>query len=126
MTLMRMEGRTHPIRSHPAGSHMPPIAQFVLFDGFDPLDIVAPFEVLSAGSDFIGGELGLRLVSAEGERTVRSGTAGIELRATARLDPELPGVVIVPGASGPIEGDPDDGVETIPVLLARLGQTDAV
>jgi len=105
---------------------MPPIAQFVLFDGFDPLDVVAPFEVLSAGSDFIGGELGLRLVSAEGERTVRSGTAGIELRATARLDPELPGVVIVPGASGPIEGDPDDGVETIPVLLARLGQTDAV
>src|SRR6185295_8719305 len=38
------------------------------------------------------------------------------------LDPELPGYVVVPGASGPIEGDPDV-VDTIPVLLARVGET---
>jgi transcriptional regulator GlxA family with amidase domain len=45
--------------------------------------------------------------------------------STAPLDPAKPGYVIVPGASGPIDGDPDE-VDTIPVLLARFGQTEAV
>jgi transcriptional regulator GlxA family with amidase domain len=47
------------------------------------------------------------------------------LNATAQLDPEKPGYIIVPGASGPVDGDPDE-VETIPVLLARFGETAAV
>jgi len=47
------------------------------------------------------------------------------LHATAQLDPAKPGYVIVPGASGPIDGDPDE-VDTIPVLLARFGETAAV
>jgi hypothetical protein len=47
------------------------------------------------------------------------------LNATARLDPAKPGYVIVPGASGPIDGDPDE-VDTVPVLLARFGETTAV
>ncbi|MET0704243.1 MAG: DJ-1/PfpI family protein [Mycobacterium sp.] len=98
-------------------------AQIVLFDGCDPLDVIAPFEVLVAGSDALGGELTVELVSAEGPRPVRTGSRGLVLQATATLDPDLPGFVIVPGASGPIEGDPDDGVETIPVLLARVGET---
>ncbi|MBJ7387287.1 MAG: DJ-1/PfpI family protein [Mycolicibacterium sp.] len=101
-------------------------AQIVLFDGFDPLDVVAPFEVLVAGSDAVGGELEVELVSAEGPRTVVSGSRGLTLQATGRLDPAKPGYVIVPGAAGPIEGDPDEGVETIPVLLARFGETEAV
>ncbi|WP_127784947.1 DJ-1/PfpI family protein [Rhodococcus sp. X156] len=95
-------------------------AQIVLFDGFDPLDVIAPFEVLAAGSDAVGGELTVELVSAEGPRPVVSGTHGLVFTATATLDPELPGYVVVPGASGPVEGDPDDGAETIPVLLARF------
>ena len=100
-------------------------AQFVLFDGFDPLDVIAPFEVFAAGSDTVGGELEVELVSAEGPRPVTSGTRGLVLNATARLDPAKAGYVIVPGASGPIEGDPDE-VDTIPVLLARFGETTAV
>lgn len=99
------------------------IAQIVLYDGCDPLDVIAPFEVLIAGSDAVGGELGVELVSAEGPRPVRTGTRGLVLQATATLDPDKAGFVIVPGASGPIDGDPDDGVETIPVLLARVGET---
>jgi transcriptional regulator GlxA family with amidase domain len=99
-------------------------AQIVLFDGFDPLDVVAPFEVLAAGSQAVGGELVVELVSAEGPRPVVSGTLGLVLNAMAKLDPSKPGFVIVPGASGPIEGDPDE-VDTIPVLLARFGETDA-
>jgi transcriptional regulator GlxA family with amidase domain len=101
-------------------------AQIVLFDGFDPLDVIAPFDVLVAGSDAVGGELVVELVSAEGPRPVISGSRGLVLNATAQLDPSKRGYVIVPGASGPTEGDPDDGVVTIPVLLARFGDTEAV
>ena len=100
-------------------------AQIVLFDGFDPLDAIAPFEVLAAGSQEVGGELDVEFVSAEGPRPVVSGTRGMVLNATAQLDPTKPGYVIVPGASGPIDGDPDE-VDTIPVLLARFGETAAV
>ena len=100
-------------------------AQIVLFDGCDPLDVVAPFEVLAAGSEVVGGALKVELVSAEGPRPVVSGTRGMVLNATAQLDPEKPGYVIVPGASGPVDGDPDE-VDTIPVLLARFGETAAV
>ncbi|WP_041313575.1 DJ-1/PfpI family protein [Mycobacterium sp. JS623] len=98
-------------------------AQIVLFDAFDPLDAIAPFEVLSAGSDAVGGDLVVELVSAEGPREVVSGTGGLTLTATAALDPTKPGYVIVPGASGPISADPDDGIETIPVLLANAVDT---
>ncbi|TFV57040.1 DJ-1/PfpI family protein [Mycobacterium sp. PS03-16] len=101
-------------------------AQIVLFDGFDPLDVIAPYEVLVAGSDAVGGELTVELVSAERPREVVSGSRGLTLRATGALDPARPGYLVVPGAVGPIEGDPDDGVDTIPVLLARFGETAAV
>jgi transcriptional regulator GlxA family with amidase domain len=100
-------------------------AQIVVFDGFDPLDAIAPFEVLAAGSEEVGGELDVEFVSAEGPRPVVSGTRGMVLNATAQLDPAKTGYVIVPGASGPIDGDPDE-VDTIPVLLARFGETAAV
>jgi transcriptional regulator GlxA family with amidase domain len=100
-------------------------AQIVLYDGFDPLDVIAPFDVLVAGSDAVGGELVVELVSAEGPRPVVSGSRGLVLNATAQLDPLKPGYVIIPGASGPIDGDPDE-VATIPVRLARFGETDAV
>lgn len=105
-------------------------AQIVLFDGFDPLDVIAPFEVLTAGcdavgSDAAGGALAVELVAADGPREVTSGTRGLALRATARLDPDRPGYIVVPGASGPITGDPDQGAVTIPVLLARFADSAA-
>jgi len=100
-------------------------AQIVLFDGFDPLDAIAPFEVLVAGSDAAGGDLSVELVSAEGPREVVSGTLSTALRATAQLDPAKPGFIVVPGASGPTEGDPDE-VDTIPVLLARFSESAAI
>lgn len=104
-------------------------AQIVLFDGFDPLDAVAPFEVLHAGGA-ASGAVSVELVSAEGPRDVVGGTGGLALRATAALDPARADLVVVPGASGRIgdpgetpdqaagtsEPNPDD---TIPVLLGR-------
>jgi transcriptional regulator GlxA family with amidase domain len=101
-------------------------AQIVLFDGFALLDVIAPFEVLVAGSYNIGGDLVVEFVSADGPRPVVSGAQPVVLNATGTLDPAKAGYVIVPGASGPMEADSDAGVETIPVLLARFGQTEAV
>ena len=99
--------------------------QIVLYDGFDPLDVIGPFEVLAAGSDAVGGQLTIEFVSAAGPGPVVSGTRGLVLNATARLDPARSGYVVVPGVNGPIAGDPDEGVVTIPVLLSRFGDTDA-
>ena len=98
------------------------IAQIVLFEGFDPLDVIAPFEVLSAGSDALGGSIDVRLVGIDAAGPVTSGTRGLQLTASHVLDPEAPGVVIVPGASGPVSGDPDEE-RTIPVILAGLAET---
>ncbi|MBN9391570.1 MAG: DJ-1/PfpI family protein [Chloroflexi bacterium] len=99
-------------------------AQIVLFDGFDPLDVIAPYEVLWAGSTATGGPHTLEFVSAEGPRLVRSGS-GLSLEATATLDPDRADLIVVPGAVGPIN-QPEDGpeLETIPVLLARTIETD--
>ncbi|MBB5915807.1 transcriptional regulator GlxA family with amidase domain [Nocardia transvalensis] len=81
--------------------------QIVLFDGFDPLDAIAPYEVLYAGGTASDGTVSVELVTAEGPREVVSGTGGLAVRATAALDPGRPGVVLVPGASGRV-GDPGD------------------
>lgn len=105
------------------GDHSRVHAQIVLYDGFDPFDVIAPFEVLAAGAEMVAGDLAVTLVAAEGPRAVISGTRGLALAATAAIDPADRGWVIVPGASGPTVGDPDDGVDTIPVVLARAAQT---
>lgn len=91
--------------------------QIVLFDGFDPLDVVAPYEVLHAGGTATGGAVTVELVSAEGPCDVLSGTGGLALRATGTLVPGRPGVILVPGASGRV-GEPDAD-DSIPVLLGR-------
>ncbi|MEU4090634.1 DJ-1/PfpI family protein [Streptomyces aureus] len=112
--------------------------QIVLFDGFDPLDVIAPYEVLYAGGSASGGAVTVELVSAEGPREVVGGTGGLALRATGALDLERADMVLVPGASGrvgepgevpegdahaDVEGDADAGErrqdELIPVLLGR-------
>ena len=100
-------------------------AQIVLFEGFDPLDVIAPYEVLGAGGIAANGALTVELVSAEGPREVVSGSGGLVLRATAMLDPDKADIIIVPGAAGPIN-QPEDGPEiaTIPILLARTMETD--
>ncbi|MEU6037728.1 DJ-1/PfpI family protein [Actinomadura sp. NPDC047616] len=109
-------------------------SQIVLFDGFDPLDVIAPYEVLYAGGTASGEAFSVQLVSAEGPREVVSGTGGLALRATAALDPEKADLVLVPGASGRVgePGEVPDEVdagqraqdEPIPVLLGRTLTTE--
>jgi transcriptional regulator GlxA family with amidase domain len=98
-------------------------AQIVLYDGFDPLDVIAPYEVLSAGAMVTGGAVQVELVSAEGAREVSSGLAGLSLPAAARLDPQNADLVVVPGAAGDLpdaDGATDD---SIPVILGRTLDT---
>ncbi|MGP2442374.1 DJ-1/PfpI family protein [Streptomyces sp. JW3] len=98
--------------------------QIVLFDGFDPLDVIAPFEVPHGGRTATGGAVSVALVCAEGPREVVGGTGGLTLRASAALDPERPGCVLVPGASGRV-GEPgevpgeEDADDLVPVRLGR-------
>ncbi|WP_433758992.1 DJ-1/PfpI family protein [Nocardia sp. CA-135398] len=101
------------------------LAQFVLFDGFDPLDVIAPFEVLDAGRLLTDGESTVELVCAEGARQVPSGMPAISLEATARLDPDRADLVVVPGALGKLPDGPNDQrPDTIPMILARSLGTD--
>jgi len=100
------------------------LAQIVLFDGFDPLDVVAPYEVLFAGGMLTDGALSVELVSAEGAREVPSGTGPLSLRATAQLDPRRADLIIVPGASGRLAGDDDTSEDSIPAILGRTMHTE--
>ncbi|MBB5122505.1 glutamine amidotransferase [Streptomyces eurocidicus] len=109
-------------------------AQIVLFDGFDPLDVIGPYEVLYAGGIASGGAVSVELVSAEGPREVVSGTGGLTLRATAALDPGRAGLVLLPGAAGRMgalgspardTGDePGPQEDSVPALLARALRTE--
>jgi transcriptional regulator GlxA family with amidase domain len=95
------------------------LAQIALFDGFDPLDALAPFEVLAAGSAAAGGRLDVEFASAEGVRDVPSGR-GVALRATAALDPQRATLMVVPGAAGRVNGD---GPDTVAAILERTMAT---
>ncbi|MEV7796684.1 DJ-1/PfpI family protein [Streptomyces sp. NPDC087512] len=109
--------------------------QVVLFDGFDPLDVIAPYEVLYAGGSASDGAVTVELVTAEGPREVISGTGGLTLRAAGALDLERADVLLVPGASGRV-GEPGEVPEEevgagewkrdefIPVLLGRTLTTE--
>ncbi|EFM08804.1 ThiJ/PfpI domain protein [Paenibacillus curdlanolyticus YK9] len=95
--------------------------QIVLFDGFDLLDAIAPYEVFSAAEISAPGALRVTFVTAEGPRAVTSGINGVKLEASGKLALEHPGILVVPGAAGGIEGD---GPDSIPAILARTANTE--
>ena len=99
------------------------LAQFVLFDGFDPLDVIAPFEVFSAARAFTG-QVSAELAHADGPGEVRSGIPAVSLTAAALLDPDRADLIVVPGAAGrPLRPGEDISAEdretTIPAILGR-------
>jgi transcriptional regulator GlxA family with amidase domain len=104
------------------------LAQFVLFDGFDPLDVIAPLEVFSAARAFTG-QASAELVCAEGPREVCSGIPPVALAATARVDPERADLIVVPGAAGrPVPQDgstmsEEERETTIPAILGRAAHS---
>ncbi|MFD1676184.1 DJ-1/PfpI family protein [Alicyclobacillus fodiniaquatilis] len=96
------------------------LAQIVLFDGFDLLDALAPYEVFVAANAFTEGELDVELVTAEGARMVPSGMTGLEIKASGKLDPIRAQIVLIPGAAGDVVGD---GPDSVPAILAQAAET---
>lgn len=95
--------------------------QVVLFDGFDLLDAIAPYEVFCAAAMSADNALRVELVTAEGPRSVPSGINGLRIEATGRLNPVRAGIILVPGASGDVD---DDGPDSIPAILSRAANTE--
>ncbi|SER56357.1 DJ-1/PfpI family protein [Psychrobacillus sp. OK032] len=94
--------------------------QIILFDGFDLLDVIAPYEVFTAAAMYASEEVSVKLVSAEGERMVTSGVNQLQLQASDRLDVNKKGIILVPGASGSIHSK---GSDSIPVKLQKTTET---
>jgi transcriptional regulator GlxA family with amidase domain len=92
------------------------LVQIILFDGFDLLDALAPYEVLTAAGIAAGGGMNVELVSASGARSVPSGPNGLPVPASGRPDLDRADIILIPGAAGPTQGE---GPNTIPAILAR-------
>ncbi|MET0234096.1 MAG: DJ-1/PfpI family protein [Kibdelosporangium sp.] len=99
------------------------LAQVVLFDGFDPLDVIAPYEVLLASGLVTAQGIDAELVSAEGPREVPSGLKSVSLRATAALEPGRADIVVLPGALGRLPDGDEPTDDSIPAILGRTLQT---
>ena len=97
------------------------LVQIILFDGFDLLDAIAPYEVFTAAG--INSENGLEVefVSAAGARAVPSGPSGLPIPASGRPDLDRATIILIPGAAGPTQGE---GPNTIPAMLAREAESD--
>ncbi|AOH54751.1 thiamine biosynthesis protein ThiJ [Peribacillus muralis] len=95
--------------------------QVVLFDGFDLLDAIAPYEVFTAAAMYTNQELTVELVTAEGKRMVKSGINDLMIPASGKLDVTRGGIILVPGASGSVNGD---GPDSVPTKLKRAMETD--
>ncbi|WP_068619651.1 DJ-1/PfpI family protein [Paenibacillus tuaregi] len=98
--------------------------QIVLFDGFDLLDALAPYEVFAAAGMYTKGAITVELVSAEGKRSVPSGLNGPSLEAKTALDPKRPGIILVPGASGKPAGNSEDAIPNILKQAMKTGLPD--
>jgi putative intracellular protease/amidase len=95
--------------------------QIVLFNGFDLLDAIAPYEVFLAAKMYTDHKLNVEFVTAEGPRFVPSGGNGLNIEASGMLNPARKGIILVPGASGEVEGD---GPNAIPAILVRAMNTE--
>jgi transcriptional regulator GlxA family with amidase domain len=70
--------------------------QILLYDGFDELDVVAPYEVLQVAAA-VGAPGRVELVTLDGAPEV-AGAYGLRLRSQARLEPDSrPDLLLVPG-----------------------------
>ncbi|MDL5159772.1 DJ-1/PfpI family protein [Actinomycetospora termitidis] len=94
--------------------------QIVLFDGFDPLDVLGPYEVLTVGGGMSGGGVTVEFAGVDGPRLVPSGLPAISLAATATLDPAVD-VVVVPGVAGSLSLDPQEEGSVGALLTRAIG-----
>lgn len=95
--------------------------QVVLFDGFDLLDAIAPYEVFTAAAMYTDEELTVELVTAEGKRMAKSGINDLMIQASSKLDVTRGGIILVPGASGSVHGV---GPDSVPAKLKQATETE--
>ncbi len=95
--------------------------QIVLFDEFDLLDVVGPYEVLVASGQFAADSFTVDLVSAEGRRQVPSGITGLTLQASGPINNTKCDLLIVPGAAGSVGSE---GPDSVAAILTRALETD--
>src|SRR5690606_12008459 len=95
--------------------------QIVLFDGFDLLDAIAPYEVFTAAAMYTNEKVTVKLVSAEGKRLVTSGVNHLQIQASDKLDVSRKGIILIPGASGSVH---DNGPDSVPVKLQQATETE--
>lgn len=70
---------------------MPIPTQLLLFDGFDELDAVAPYEIL------VGAGIPVRLVTLAGAEAESVGNHGLRVGIDGALDASAGGLLVVPG-----------------------------
>ncbi len=92
------------------------LVQIALFDGFDLLDAIAPYEVFIAAGMNGADVMDVEFVSTDGARAVPSGPRGLPIPASGKPDLDRANILLIPGAAGPTEAG---GPETIPAILAR-------
>jgi putative intracellular protease/amidase len=99
--------------------------QIVLFDGFDWMDVIGPYEVFMAAAMLSGAQIDVSFVSAEGARTVPSGLNGPGLPASGVIDLERGGILVIPGAAGTVELD-DAGPNAVVTRLKQALETELI
>ncbi|MGD0723307.1 MAG: DJ-1/PfpI family protein [Roseiarcus sp.] len=97
-------------------SRDPLSVQILLFDGFDLLDALGPYEAFQAAGMLSNGLVRVELVSPGGARSIRSGLGGPAVATDRAPDVEKADILLVPGAAGALDADDQDSV---PAVLAR-------
>ncbi|MGK2740346.1 DJ-1/PfpI family protein [Tepidicaulis sp. LMO-SS28] len=90
--------------------------QIILFDGFDLLDALAPFEVFEAAGLVSEARIEVELVSMDGARPVPSAPGGLAVPAVGTPDLDKADLILIPGAAGPVQPDVEGSLLAI---LAR-------
>lgn len=96
--------------------------QIVLFDGFDLMDVIGPYEVFMATEMLSGSNLNVNFVSAEGTRIVKSGMNGPGLPAMGSTVPDCGGILLIPGAMGKV-GLEDTGPDAVVTQLLKARES---
>ncbi|ALC82102.1 MULTISPECIES: DJ-1/PfpI family protein [Bacillus] len=96
--------------------------QIVLFDGFDFMDVIGPYEVFMAAKMY-SQEVTVEFVSAEGKRHVTSGMNGPGLPSSGKIDLEREGILVIPGVFASVN---DNGPNSFIALLKRAMETDLI
>lgn len=102
--------------------------QVVIFDGFDELDAIAPFEVLRTAAEMAAVDLQVEMVSLDGEAEIVAeivAAHGLRVRPQGRLGVGAqPDLLIVPGGGWASRGEQGAWAEAqrgkLPQAIARL------